>query len=63
MVARGANYSAVRTQITRIAKIFFAACTIGAHAAVNAEFIGTQRTMLVTFRTEFGAPFASFAAS
>ena len=63
MVTRGANYCAIRTQITRIAKIFFATGAINAHAAVNAKFIGTYRATLVAFRTEFGASFAGFAAS
>ena len=63
MVTRGANYGAVRTQITSITKIRLATGAIIAHTAVNAEFIVTLRTMLVAFRTEFGAPFASFAAS
>ena len=63
MVASGANYRAIRAQITSITKIFFAARALVAHTAVNAELTVTIRTMLVAFGTEFGAPFASCAAS
>ena len=63
MVATGANDRAIRTQITSITKIFFPSGAIIAHTAVTAELIVTLRTMFVAFRTEFGAPFASFAAS
>ena len=41
MVTRSANYSATRTQITRITKIFFAACTLVTRTAVGTNVIVT----------------------
>ena len=51
MVTTGADYGAIRTQITSITKILFAAGTIIAHTAVDAKLIVTHRAMLVAFWT------------
>ena len=51
MVTRGANYSATRTQITIITKIFVTACTLVAHTAVGTD-------ILVTLGTTFSATLA-----
>ena len=55
VVTVGAYYRAIRTQTTRIAKIFFATCALVASSAIHADVIVTLGTMFTATETKIGA--------